>query len=555
MRRSFFLLLILIGCSQKEDSKKTIQTANSQANPYYEKAFVFMDKNADSSFFYLNQAKELFQKRNDSFGLGKTYVNMAIIQEKAGDNFGSVETSLLATKFLKEKHPSHCNVLFSNYNNLGVASNNLKNYQDAKRFYQKAYRFTKDPVDRMMLANNLAIVFHNEKQYQKAVAIYAKLLDSVGARSEFYPKLLLNYSRSRWYGDRAYHPKKNYLKAEKLSETMKDDWTKDAAYAYLSDFYLDKDNDSAKLYATKMLNLATRLKYPDDQLEALKTLIKISQGSDSKKYFETYSNIQDELITSQNKAKNQFALIRFESEKAKAENLHLQKEKTMIEYKVLRQKIINASIVGFVFIVTVFVFLWIKRKRQRMILEANNKLQNQRLDFSKKVHDVVANGIYEVMSTIENQGEIPKEKILDKLELMYEKSRDLSYENVGSEEFNEQMSGLINSFDKDETKIIVIGNDPDFWRGLNQFSKDQLFQIIRELLINAKKHSQATQILLRFLKDNDLREINYNDNGVGLPKDFSEKNGLTNIRSRLKEINAKLEIKGTLEGLKMIIKL
>ena len=406
-----------------------------------------MDKDSDSAFYYLNRGKELFRLRNDSFGLGKSLANMAIIQEKEGDNFGSIETSLLAGEYFNQKDTAQHGFLFSNYNNLGVASANLKNYEDAKRFYNKAFDFTQDPIDKMALANNIAIIFHNTKRYDKAIDIYTKLLDSVGNKSEFYSKLLLNFSRSKWFADKNYNPVPNYLHAEKLSEKLDDDWTKDAAYAYLSTYYINKNKDSAKLYAEKMLFLAKKLKYPQDELEALQNLIRISDGADSQKYFNDYSRLQDSLTNAQNQAKNQFALIRFESEKAKAENLIWQKEHAAHEYQVERQKLIIWGIIIFTVFFGFIIFIWIKRRRRRQILEANHKLQEQRLDFSKKVHDVVANGIYEVMTTIENQEDLPKEKILDKLELMYEKSRDLSYENPSKKDFTEKISALISSFD------------------------------------------------------------------------------------------------------------
>lgn len=546
-------MLLLMGCSKEEMPK--IKSSKNQVNPFYEKAFVFMDKDSDSSFFYLDKAKELFQKRNDSFGMGKCFVNMAIIQEKEGDNFGSIETSLHASQFLKEKDMAHYNFLFCNYNNLGVASLNLKNYNDAKRFNEKAFLFTKDPIDKMALGNNLAMIYHNEKNYKKAVSIYTKLLDSVGSKSEFYPRLLLNYSRSKWFEEKNYNPVHNYLLAEKLSKNLDDEWTKDAAYAYLSAYYLNKNTDSSKLYANKMLALAQKLDYPADQLEALQNLIKISDAPHSQKYFDDYTRIQDSLVNAQNKAKNQFALIRFESEKSKAENLKLQKEKTTNEYKILRQKIISWGIFLGTILLLSIIFLWIKRKRQRLIQDADNKLQEQRLDFSKKVHDVVANGIYEVMTTIENQNDLPKEKILDKLEMMYEKSRDLSYDDTPQQDFCEKISGLISSFDNDNTKIIIIGNDVDFWIGIDKISKEELFQIIRELLVNMKKHSQASQVILRFIKENSSRQIKYIDNGIGLSKGFAEKNGFTNMRSRLENINAKLAIEESDTGLKLSIKL
>lgn len=556
MQRSVccFLILILLGCAKK-DSSQISSLAKKQTNPFYEKAFVFIDKDHDSAFFYLNEAKDLYVKRNDSFGIGKSFVNMAIVQENAGDNFGSIETSLLASKFLKESDTSNHNSLFCNYNNLGVASGNLKNYKDAKRFYDKAFSFTKDPIDKLMLANNIAIILHDEKQYSKAISLYKNLLDSIGPKSEFYPRILLNYSRSKWFSDRTFNPVKNYLEAEKLSKNFDDDWTKDAAYAYLSAFYLNKNDDSARLYANRMLDLAQKLKYPADQLEALQILIKISDGSVSQRYFEDYSRIQDSLINSQNMAKNQFALIRFESEKAKAQNLKLQKEHEAHEYQVERQKLIIGIILFVSILSALGSYFWIRRRRQRQILEANNQLQEQRLDFSKKVHDVVANGIYEVMTTIENQSNLPKERILDKLELMYEKSRNLSYDDSQQQDFNERILGLISAFDNDKTKIIVIGNDPEFWFGIDQFAKEELFQIVRELLVNMKKHSQATQVILRFVKENHSCEIKYIDNGIGLPKELTEKNGFTNMRSRLKEINSKLEIEERNSGVKLSIKL
>jgi len=542
-----------MGCSKKENPQ--INLSKKEINPFYEKAFVFIDKDQDSAFYYLNKAKELFQKRNDSFGLGKCLVNMAIIQEKEGDNFGSIETSLLASQFFKEKDTAHYGFLFCNYNNLGVASGSLKNYNDAKRFYHKAFFFTKDPIDKMALANNIAIVFHSEKHYSKATAIYTKLLDSVGSKSEFYPKLLLNFSRSKWFENKNYNPVHNYLLAEKLSKNLNDDWTKDAAYAYLSAYYLNKNTDSSRLYANKMLTLAKELKYTEDQLEALQNLIKVSDSPLAHKYFDDYTRIQDSLINSQNEAKNQFALIRFESEKSKAENLKLQKEHEAHEYQVERQNLIIDLLILFFILSVIVSYIWIKKRRQRQVLEAKNILHKQRLNFSKKVHDVVANGIYEVMTTIESQKDLPKEKILDKLEQMYEQSRDLSYDNTLQQDFNDRISSLINSFDNIYTKIIIIGNDPDFWLGINQFSKEELFQIIRELLVNMKKHSQASQVILRFIKGDNSYDIRYTDNGVGLPEVFEEKNGFTNMRSRLEEIGAKLEIEKSNSGLKLSIKI
>ncbi|MFC0344840.1 sensor histidine kinase [Epilithonimonas hispanica] len=70
-----------------------------------------------------------------------------------------------------------------------------------------------------------------------------------------------------------------------------------------------------------------------------------------------------------------------------------------------------------------------------------------------------------------------------------------------------------------------------------------------------KKHSHASQVILRFVKVNNLKEIKYIDNGVGLAGSLVEKNGFSNMRSRLLEIDAKMEIEESESGLKLSIKL
>ncbi|WP_184808113.1 tetratricopeptide repeat protein [Epilithonimonas hominis] len=214
----YLLLFFLVFSCKKEEKHSSIEKSGRQTNFFYEKSFVFLDQEKlDSAYLYFNKSKELFQRKNDSLGVAKCIVNIAILQEKVGDNYGSIESSLSAFKLLKEKDTSHHSFIFSNYNNLGVTSYDLKNYDDAKRFYNKALLFTSDPIDRIMTANNIAIVYHNQKRYDKAVFIYTKLLDSLGSKSEFYPKILINYSRSKWFQNSKYNPVGNYLIAEKLS--------------------------------------------------------------------------------------------------------------------------------------------------------------------------------------------------------------------------------------------------------------------------------------------------------------------------------------------------
>src|SRR5690606_32400160 len=147
---------------------------------------------------------------------------------------------------------------------------------------------------------------------------------------------------------------------------------------------------------------------------------------------------------------------------------------------------------------------WHKRRTQRLALEAQHRIDAHQLKTSKKIHDVVANGIYRVMAEIENQEEINREGILDRLENMYEKSRDISYETDEPAEalsdYHEQIAQLLKSFATASTKIIIVGNAFDLWEDVGTTVKAEIEYILQELMVNMRKHSGATDVVVRFEK-------------------------------------------------------
>ena len=93
---------------QKRGKHSSIEKSGRQTNIFYKKSFAFLDEEKlDSAYLYFNKSKEFFQRKNDSLGVAKCIVNIAILQEKVGDNYGSIESSLSAFKLLKEKDTLH----------------------------------------------------------------------------------------------------------------------------------------------------------------------------------------------------------------------------------------------------------------------------------------------------------------------------------------------------------------------------------------------------------------------------------------------------------------
>lgn len=115
-------------------------------------------------------------------------------------------------------------------------------------------------------------------------------------------------------------------------------------------------------------------------------------------YFNEYHRVRDSVRIARDQTKKQFAIIRYEVEKSKNEALRLVQENQRKDFQLKLQYLV---IVIVFFLATAFIWMIVygnRKKRQRQALEAENELQNYQLSTSQKIHDVVANGLYRVMS-------------------------------------------------------------------------------------------------------------------------------------------------------------
>ncbi|RQO39583.1 ATP-binding protein [Chryseobacterium sp. KBW03] len=513
----------------------------------YDKAYSFLKTSQkDSAFKYFNKAKDEFITQEKFSFAGSCLVNMAIIQNDYGDYYGSQETGLSAIKYLNEKEDSY--ELSSNYNSLGIAFQNLKEYKKASQFYSLAAKFSQDPLDSLTHLNNKAVAFSYSKKIDSANILFNRILNypNLKKQSILYSKVYDNQAYFKFLQDKNYNAEEELLNALKTRDSIKDNWGLIASYSHLTEYFENSDATKALFYAKKKLQTASLNKSPDDKLEALQKIIQLEKPENIKTTFKQYQNLKDSLETARNKSKNQFAFERYDSEKLKRENAEKEVE---LLYK-------NVGI-GALILVLIGGFFWFRRRRKRLEQEKEIEVKNTQLKMSKKVHDVVANGIYQVMTKIENQEHFDRDKALDELEFVYEKSRDISYEKPDAKdivEFDEKISGLIGSFKNEEVNTFLAGNEKNIWNGVNDSAKDNVYQVIRELLVNMKKHSHASLVVFKFERNNNLIKIQYTDNGIGIPGDLSYKNGLRNTVSRIENINGEITFDNTTEkGLKIYI--
>ncbi|WP_334124481.1 tetratricopeptide repeat protein [Empedobacter brevis] len=538
MKKALFfgLILFVFSCQSTQD-RGTDQDFHSE-NKAYDIAWKFYEKQEyDSAYVYFNQAKEIFLKQMNTSQAAKCLINMAYISHNKGDWFGSQELNIEAIKFLNPKLKNDKEILSSAYNSLGESTHELGIYSEAIHYYQKSIDFSTDQNTIIINQNNIANTYRYNNQFDEAIKIYQNLLSNkqVSENPKEYARILDNLAYTSWLQNKQRIVEEDLNKALNIRLKENDLWGQNASYAHLTDYFSEKDKEKALEYAYKRKVIAFENNSANDQLEVYQQLILLENPINSKEYFEAYQKLNDSIQLERNKAKNQFALVRYDSEKNKADFLKAEAENEKKKNAILKLYFF----IGLLIVLLCFAYFLFKKRRQKLEQEKILEVKKTELKYSKKVHDKVANGIYHVMSGIENNLQLSKEEILNKLELVYEISRDISYDKMDENQHNnfaDKLSQMLSSYDSDEVKIFLIGNENELWKSVSENSKTEVFLVMQELLTNMKKHSEASRVILNFKQEDHQIKINYSDNGIGI-SELKPKNGLQNTVSRISNLD------------------
>lgn len=536
----------LLSCKQGQNAPQPIST------PILDKAESFFNKDNDSAFYYFN----LFAtSATDSLEIAIAYTYMGIIQAHAGDNYGGQESLLKSLTYLHEHKEKDRRCLSSNYHELGNICLRLKNYEAAIDYYYKAIKYIERPQDQFIALNGIALTYQKKGAYDLAIDLYKRLLSKSTENKKEYARVLSNYANTKWLKDSSYHAAPELKQALQIRKDSNDSRGLNTSYAHLSDYYLTSQPDSALYYAEKRYEITRQINNPEDEIETLSRLIALSPSKQLKTYFTRYQYLTDSIQTARNAAKNQFALIRYEAEKNKADNLQLQKDNAHKEIQLIVQWFVLILTIIFSIAIGTFIIIRYRRRRKQIETASRQAIQENQLRTSRKVHDVVANGLYRIMTDIQYKDAIDKDLLVDKIENLYEQSRDISYEQPSTSAlpFRDKLEDLLTSFASAETKILIVGNSRECWDLVSIHVQLEVEHILQELMINMKKHSQAHNVLVKFERKAGLIHIHYSDDGIGFPSQVKYGNGLQNTENRIYKINGQHTFEHPEKGLKIHI--
>jgi signal transduction histidine kinase len=424
----------------------------------------------------------------------------------------------------------------------------LYDYKNAIIYNTKALKLKVDLITKAKSLNNIAVVNMEEGNYQKAIQILLPLTfqNEILNDSIEFTRIIENLGLCYFKinDSRAL----DYLsKALTLNTKNKYEWGLITSYSRLAEFYLKDNPRLAYKYSRLAYEKATKIKDINDRLISLTSLIKSSEGDLLKKHALDFIRINDSNIKAKQIAKNQFAKMKYDSKNEREENQKLKIEKIENEIQLEQQK--NRVLLLFYFITTgiiatigIFKYLYSKNKRDKIKteIETENRI-------SKKLHDEVANDLFQMITFAETRDLESKENkniLLTNLGNIYCTTRNISRENsplIKGVEYETEIKELLFGFNSETVNILANGIEQVDWKKLDNIKKIIVYRVLQELLINMKKHSNCSLVMLIFKKNKNNLEINYSDNGAGAPIDEIIKGkGLQNVRNRI------LDVKGNI---------
>lgn len=522
--------------------KKKIVSVEPKKNPLYSDYInlgekQLENKKKDSAYFYFNKAKSICVVGEENNKIIYALLKMAYIQREEGDYYSTETTATEAISyFQKETNTQYeCCV----YSLLGMTYERLFDFDSAIIYFNKAYKIANDESQKTPIKNNIALVYMSREDYQSAITILLPLrkkdaivLDNLGY---------------------CYFKVGNPIGLDYLNQSLaikkeaQDNFGMTASYIHLSEFYAKNNPILAQKYAQLAYEKATKVNNVNDRLTSLTLLIKGSKENETKKYSENYLRINDSIIKERQKAKNQFAKIKYDSKKEKDENLILKTQKVENALQLEQQKNRNLFLVFFTIIgaiFSVFLFYFSKERNKKENLKTSYDTETR---IAKKLHDELANDVYQTLAFAETQdlsSTENREFLVNNLDTIYSRTRNISRENSSIEtgiQFIPNLKEMMASFNTNEVNILINGLDVIDWATLETNKKIIVYRVLQELLVNMKKHSKCSLAMITFKKNENKLKIDYSDNGLGAAFDeINLKNGLQNVENRILAINGSI---------------
>ena len=526
---SLFFYALVFGTMVMGNTLRAQPPADSSG--YYFNLFRNPQKSTDltSAYTFFNRHYQQSLGKQDTLRAVLDLRYMAIIQNEIGYTNDSENSAIKALKLLdgmgarKETLEHRIGI----YNHLGKIYRVLTKYDTALEYYNKVLTLAQTPNQRTVALNNRALVYEDQGQLQLAANEFSKayqMASEIKDTREMARALdNLGHVQSKMGNEEALSTMESALN---MRLDLHDPSGTYASYKHLTAYYKDR-NEKAKAngYAQKALDLAKSINAVSYIKDALENLLSLSADANVVEY----KRINDSLTLAKQQGTNAYASMKY----AYVTQERLAKQNELEKEKQKRWKQLYLAIGILITLLSLFLYVILNTKYKKDKLQ---QVYQTEARISKKVHDEVANDVYHVITKIQRSNN--SDEVLDDLENIYNRTRDISKENSAinvRENFSELLNDLLLGYKSDEVNIVTKNLSKINWDVVQDLKKTALYRVLQELMTNMRKHSKATWVVIGFDQTGKTVHIDYKDNGVGC--DLHKNNGLVNAENRIKSIN------------------
>jgi len=385
---------------------------------------IFNQTNTDSAFYYVKAAINLADKIQEPKFQAYSYRGLGLKYKLTGETKKSEKSFFKALEYAVKSKDNY--IIASIYNNLGVLYTDMSNYDKALKYLMKSLQLNKKMNEKMAVStayNNIGLVFYYDGNYDEALNYYKKALkikkqlndssgialgynnigiiyyfkDKIDTTFKYFKKALKIYEKlgqkrnsalalsniGELYADIGlYNNSINYyLEANKIYEDLKDTFNITSVQKLLAQVYIEgKDINKAKEHLDIAYNFAKKAGYKNDLIDIYNTYSDYyTKKRDYKKaldYMEKYSSLKDSVFNIEKSKSMQELQTKYETKQKNQEIALLNKEKKLSAEKLEKQRLINFSLIGGIFLFLIIIFLAVKqnieRKRKNDLLRVKN---------------------------------------------------------------------------------------------------------------------------------------------------------------------------------------
>ncbi|PIB23822.1 hypothetical protein BFP77_16090 [Maribacter sp. 4U21] len=549
------------------------------AEAHWDLAVFFKRKKVlDSAYFNYLEAQKIYEQLNDNLNSGKLLMFTASIQESVKDYLGAETNLILAIERLK-RTDSNRNLFFA-YNDLGIVSEDLRQYERAIEYYNEALSYVKNLKNgesyRIRVKNNVGIVYRESGKYRKAIEKFEEVLGTPNADKiniSLYAKALNNLALCKIRIGDTIGAESKIKRSMVLNDSLESGSLVSSYYSMAELRLLQKDTSASIEWAEKSLQLAQKNENNKRILENLAFLARIDAEKASD-YAQNYIALTDSLQLEERKIRNKFARIRFETDEFIAENEELAKEKEVLSQQ--KQMWTGIALGFFLLGLSVYIIINQSAKNQKLRFlqqqQENNEeifnlmlAQKQKVNevkrmeqkrISEELHDGVLGkmlGARMVLTGLNKKtdSEAIKERssAIVALKDVENEIRSISHELSHSaytriHNFVNSIEALLQSA-KGNNNINTIFNydENEDWDSLVGDVKINVYRIIQETLQNAVKHAVCKNFFVNFERIDNEFVVTMRDDGKGFKFEKEKKGiGMRNIRSRVNKLNGNWKI-------------